>query len=376
MFYLLVLCLSGIATSAQYLTIKGRITDADTMMILFRSMNRCDTVFTSNGNFTFTRKLSSPELFTIACVKGQQSILAAKEGNERNMRSREDGVYSELFLESGETVLHTSFAGFKNAKPLSAKHTAQDKYNEFRKRFDPLVKVARTVIDSSYAKRTDQEKKIFTMLYDKINQVETEVAEKFAIENCTNVVGAYVLYRYGRTEDHHKLDSLYRLFDPALQATAYLKNIKEKIKSLAALKPGQPVPVFNARSFNDKMVSIADLKGKYVVLDFWGSWCMPCISGFPKMKEYYSKYKDRIEFIGIACRDKKTEWINAIKKYDLNWIQIFNNEGVDDIGVKYNVEAYPTKILIDANGKFIQSFIGESAAFYQKLDEILEAGNK
>ncbi len=371
MFYLLVLCLSAIATSAQYLTIKGRITDADTMMILFRSMDRCDTVFTNNGNFTFIRKLPSPELFTIACVKGKQSILAAMEGNERKMRSKEDGVYAELFLESGETVFRSSFAGFKNVKPVFLKHNAQDKYTEFRKRFDPLVKVARTVIDSSYAPgRTEQEKKIFSMLYEKINHVETEVAERFAIENCTNTVGAYVLYRYGRIEDHHKLDSLYRLFDPALQASAYLKNIKEKIKSLAALKPGQPVPGFNAISSNDKIINLTDFTSKYVVLDFWGSWCMPCITGFPKMKEYYNKYKGQIEFIGIGCRDKETEWTNAIKKYELNWIHIFNTGGVDDLSVKYNVEAYPTKILIDANGKFIQSFAGESAAFYQKLDAI------
>ena len=143
--------------------------------------------------------------------------------------------------------------------------------------------MAQTIIDSSIAyERTGAEKEIFKLLYDRLNHIESEVADKFEIENADNAVGAYVLYRYVRIEDHHKLDSLYNLFDTSLQATAYLKNIKNKIKALSILKIGQGVLDFTATASNGKIISLLDLRGKYVVLDFWGSWCPPCIGSFPK----------------------------------------------------------------------------------------------
>lgn len=377
MFYLLLFCLIAFITATgQNLIIKGEITDSDTVMILLRSMDKCDTTYTNNGKFIFNRRIISPELFTMACIKSKQSIDAIKEGNESKIRSSDDVVSRELFLESGEVIINTSFAGFSNTKIAPVKHAMQDKYDEFKNRLNPLVKMARTIIDPSYALgRTGAEKEIFKILYERLNQVENEVAEKFAMENADNAVGAYVLYRYGRIEDHHKLDSLYHLFNTSLKATAYLMNIKNKINALAILKVGQSVPVFTATASDGNIISLLDLKGKYVVLDFWGSWCLPCIGGFPKMKEYYEKFSNKVEFIGISCRDKETEWRNAINKYDLRWLHILNPYGANDLAVMYNVEAYPTKLLIDKDGILIQIFIGESDLFYQKLDSLF-ADNK
>ncbi len=373
LFCLLFFCLLfSIISSAQVITIKGKITDTDTVMILFRSINNTDTVFTTNGKFMYSKKLSSPEFFTIVWVKNKQSIQALTEGNERKMRSLDDGASRELFLESGELSINTNFANLRNIKLALVNHTMQDKYEEFRKRFNPLVKMARTIIDSSYTyNKTETEKKAFAMLMGRVIQVENEVAEKFVLENSTNAAGAYVLYRYCRIEDHRKLDSLYKLFNATLQATTYLKNIRDKIKSLTALIPGKTVPIFTTVTSDKKAFNLSDLKGQYVVLDFWGSWCMPCTKGFPKMKEYYRKYSNRIAFVGIACNDKESDWKDAISKYELGWLHVFNPEGADNLAVKYNVEAYPTKILIDRDGNFIQAFKGEGEDFYQKLDALI-----
>ncbi|MES2005410.1 MAG: TlpA disulfide reductase family protein [Bacteroidota bacterium] len=371
-FYLLLTCLLvSITAFSQTITLKGKITDADTMMVLLRGITQCDTVFTQNGLFSITRKLQAPELLTLICVKNKQSIEAIKENNERKMRSLEDGVSRELFLEGGEVTIKSSFANIKTVSISSALHTVQDIYNEFKKRFSPLVKMARTIIDSSYQpKRSDQEKKVFDMLFHRINEIENEVAEQFVMENSNNVVGAYILYRYCRIDNHHKLDSLYRLFNPSLQATSYLQNIKDKINALAALKPGENTPDFSLRNSNNHIIGLSDFKGKYIVLDFWGSWCMPCINGFPKMKTYYKKYNAEITFLGIACNDTEKAWRNAISKYDLNWQHVLNGEGINNIAVRYNIEAYPTKVLIDKDGKLVQVFTGETEGFYQKLDAL------
>lgn len=371
---LAMLCLSStLFSSAQTLFIKGKITDTDTVLVVLRSITRSDTAYTTNGEFQISRQIPSPELFTLICIKSRQSIEAFKENNERKMRSKEDGVSRELFLEKGEVILTSSFATIKSVLIKLTHHNAQDQYDSFKKRFNPLVKVARTIIDSSYhPQRSASEKKVFDLLYKRVLEIENEVAEQFVRENSDNAVGAYILYRYGRMDNFQQLKALYQLFNPALQATTYLKNIKEKLNALAILKQGNITADFSVRDHNNKPIRLSDFKGKYVVLDFWGSWCAPCINGFPMMKDYYKKYHDKVEFIGIACNDQDSTWREAIRKNGLSWPQLFNTSGNMDIAAQYNVEAYPTKILLDKDGKLIEIFIGESAGFYQRLDALFK----
>jgi len=139
-------------------------------------------------------------------------------------------------------------------------------------------------------------------------------------------------------------------------------------KILNAAEPGSPAPAFTLQNDKGKDVSLNDFTGKYVVLDFWGTWCGYCVQGIPKMKEYYSKYKDKIEFLGIDCRDNKQAWIKAIAKYNLNWVNLFAEN--EKIAEKYGVEGYPTKIIIDKEGKIAIKTTGESDEFYDKMDEL------
>lgn len=101
---------------------------------------------------------------------------------------------------------------------------------------------------------------------------------------------------------------------------------------------------------------------------FWGTWCGYCLKGIPKMKEYYSRYNDQIEFLGIACKDNRQVWIKAITKYDLEWVNLFaEDEKITDM---YGVEGYPTKMIIDKEGKIVLKTTGESDEFYDKMDEL------
>jgi len=141
-------------------------------------------------------------------------------------------------------------------------------------------------------------------------------------------------------------------------------------KILNAAQIGSTAPDFTLKSENEKTYSLSDFSGKYVVLDFWGTWCGYCIKGIPRMKEYYSKYQDKIQFVSIDCKDNKQAWSKAIKRYDLKWINLIAEN--EEITEKYGVQGYPTKIIVDKDGKIAYKSTGESDEFYEKLDEIFK----
>ena len=147
----------------------------------------------------------------------------------------------------------------------------------------------------------------------------------------------------------------------ALSAAAFGQDIKE----------GVSAPDFSAKQADGKTFTLSSLQGRYVVLDFWGSWCMWCIKGIPDMKTSYAKYKDKVEFVGIACRDTEERWKVTTKKYRLPWISTLNPDSNDLVKV-YEIKGFPTKIVIDPDGIIIKIVLGEDPSFYAYLDELFD----
>ena len=137
------------------------------------------------------------------------------------------------------------------------------------------------------------------------------------------------------------------------------------------IREGVQAPGFTAKKVDGTTFTLSSLQGQYVVLDFWGSWCKWCIKGFPDMKEAYAKYKGKVEFVGIACRDTEEKWKAATAKYELPWISVLNPAGNDLVKV-YQVEGFPTKIVIDPKGKIAKIVLGEDPAFYTYLDSLMK----
>lgn len=130
-------------------------------------------------------------------------------------------------------------------------------------------------------------------------------------------------------------------------------------------------PDFTLNSVDGKSLTLSSLRGKYVVLDFWGSWCAWCIKGFPEMKEAYAKYKGKMEIFGIACNDTEKRWKAALEKYQLPWLNVLNKGDVD-VSALYAVEGYPTKVIISPEGKILKVVIGESPEFYTYLEKLFK----
>lgn len=199
----------------------------------------------------------------------------------------------------------------------------------------------------------------------------------FIKENPDNIACAYaftVLNSDQCVEDYELVGENVK-GSPAGQVIEYYYNLaKEDLATEEAwnrLEPGVPAPDFRLKNLDGEYMTLDSFKGKYVLLDFWGTWCGWCIKGIPDMKAYYEKYKDKIEFVGIDCRDTEEEWREGVKKHELPWVNLYNGEDTG-IVMAYGVQGYPTKIIIDPEGKVVQAFMGESPELYDKLDEMFK----
>ena len=132
-------------------------------------------------------------------------------------------------------------------------------------------------------------------------------------------------------------------------------------------------PDFELPDLQGNPLKLSSLRGKYVVLDFWGSWCIWCIRGIPHMKAYYAKYKEKIEILGIDCHDTEEKWKATVMEYDIPWLHVRCDDAVlPYIAQKYKVEGFPTKVIIDPEGRLVKTVAGEDPAFYTFLDELLK----
>lgn len=139
---------------------------------------------------------------------------------------------------------------------------------------------------------------------------------------------------------------------------------------LYAVNPGDAAPAFSLSDQYGKTVSLSDFNGKYVVLEFWGTWCGYCVKDIPKMKQYFRKYKNKTVFVSIACRDSETSWKNAIANHEMSWVNLLNND--EQLTRIYGIEGFPTKIVINPEGVVVGKFLGEGSEFYTELDRLFK----
>lgn len=150
-------------------------------------------------------------------------------------------------------------------------------------------------------------------------------------------------------------------------------QIAEAAETTEVAEATDMAPDFELPNLQGSTTKLSSLRGKYVVLDFWGSWCIWCIRGIPSMKEAYSKYKDKMEILGVDCRDTEEKWKAAVEEHKLPWLQVrCPNEQLQSLAAQYNIEGFPTKVIIDPEGKLVKTVVGEDPEFYTFLDQLFK----
>ena len=134
-----------------------------------------------------------------------------------------------------------------------------------------------------------------------------------------------------------------------------VKFFRKRIDILKQLVIGNSAPDFTQTDTSGKPVKLSSYKGKYLLLDFWASWCRPCREENPNVVAAYQKFsKHNFTILSVSLDEKKDNWINAVKKDNLAWTQVSDLKGWDDEAAQlYAIDSIPQNYLIDPDGKII-----------------------
>lgn len=213
--------------------------------------------------------------------------------------------------------------------------------------------------------------------YQKLRDESVQIRMEFIRENPTSYVSANALGNILKQRDGLQIidtiQSLYNNLDLKIKNSVVGKEIDQELKYYYGSRVGVSAPDFSLIDENGEILELSSLKGKYVLLDFWASWCVPCIEDFPQLKEIYKNYSADLEIVGISRDENSEQWKNAIQKYDLSrWKQLSLKDNHDTQLIKhYFVSAIPVKVLIAPNGKIIGKWRGGGNENMAELENLL-----
>ncbi|MGO4290669.1 TlpA family protein disulfide reductase [Chitinophaga sp. RAB17] len=196
-------------------------------------------------------------------------------------------------------------------------------------------------------------------------------------------VMVYALRGMAGTEAGEKYDKAMKMLDLLIVRYPWLteaKQLKETIITNKAqamrLKSGQPMPSVKYPDANGQLAGLEKYKGKYLLVDFWASWCGPCRQAIPKVKELYAAYKDKgFEVVSISIDTDKNAWKKAMKEEEMPWEQMLS-DNKDKTMEQFQFSGIPTMYLVDSEGKIMERFTGYSDEAAAKIKESLNKGTK
>ncbi|WP_127125384.1 TlpA disulfide reductase family protein [Pseudoflavitalea rhizosphaerae] len=159
----------------------------------------------------------------------------------------------------------------------------------------------------------------------------------------------------GANFDPAEIEPKFNALSADLRASKAGKEFAERIDIAKKTAIGVMAPDFTQNDQNDKPVKLSDFRGKYVLVDFWASWCGPCRAENPNVVKTYNEFKDKnFTILGVSLDNKKENWLKAIDDDQLTWSHVSDLKFWQNaVAVQYGVRAVPTNLLIDPNGKIV-----------------------
>ncbi|MEN8223102.1 MAG: TlpA disulfide reductase family protein [Acidobacteriota bacterium] len=217
-----------------------------------------------------------------------------------------------------------------------------------------------------------KEDKLFR-LYDIQKIFDKETGMEIITKYPDFVFSAFTAFYYFQvnTLAPEKMKKIMDNFSEPVKRSVYYEHLKKLYERLLRVAVSKPAPTFTMPDQYGKPHNLKEFKGKYVLIDFWASWCAPCRKANPELVEAYLKFKDKnFTIIGISVDTDREKWLKAIKEDHLTWTNLSNVDGWGDITELYGIKAVPQNFLIDPVGIIIKKNI-EPEQITDTLEKLL-----
>ena len=373
-YFLVCLMFSAFEATAQEIKFAGTADkkfDGNKVIIYNRSVGVHDSAYIKDGKFSFTLPFKEPTRYMFY------------SDYEKNTKGGY-GPWGILVTEPGTIKIEGDIESFSKSKVSGAKENAL--YNEYAAKsaqaqkeiIDQLtVKYGKELINNRKPDTSDSKYKQLMQEYNELSaanqKLEAERLKKFVKENPASYSAIYLLDGNGNRMELADVEAMYASLSPKFKDSRSGKSIENSIQARKITAIGKTAPDFTQPDTLGKLVKLSDLRGKYVFVDFWASWCGPCRAENPNLVKSFNRYKEKgFTVLGVSLDQpgKKDAWLAAIHKDNLTWTQVSDLKFWDnEAAVLYGIKGIPASLLLDPDGKIIAKDL-RGAELDKKLSEV------
>lgn len=369
---------TGIKPKGQQYNLKGDLSKlqdpAKKVMVTYVAGTEriTDSLTINNGSFTLKGTLTEPTRFSLRVVV--DSTEAAAKGITRRPSMARD--YLTVYVDKGDVSIIT-VDSFSNSQVKGSKVHDEfmkvnaavkpytDKQNELSKEFSAAMRAK----DNVTAKKLENQ---LEDLDDEINKMKLDYARK-------NPNSPYAFFAVkegaGYSIDADAVEPVFNLLPAAVKGSVSGKAFADRLEIAKKTRIGMYAMDFTQNDTADIPVKLSSLRGKYLLIDFWASWCGPCRRENPNLVKVFQQYKDKgFDILGVSLDrpGQKDRWLKAIYDDKLTWTQVSDLKFWDnEVAKQYGIQAIPQNYLLDPQGKIIAKGL-RGEALEKKLAEVLK----